>query len=604
MKSKKIDWKLVVLICVHLLLIVGLFMFVKREYHSDEVLSFGIANDSVAPNLYVDKKGYVINYGEWLSGEVAFNRITVQEEERFHFEIPYNNALYDMHPPFGYMLIHAVSSLFPNQFSFWFFIPFNLFALIIIDVFIYRIMKLFKLSDNTALLTIVMYALCMGGISTMMFIRMYALLTAFSVMIVYYSLRVYQQRTIHWKDVIALIVVNALGGFTAYEYFVFAFFVALFVCVLCLFGKHIKLFFSYGFSMLAGVLLALAAFSHVFLATSDVLSGNGLVGGQKLPYFMQLKMILSVLLHDIFGFGPDPYRPFPLLRCLIIVLYIIVVLCPLYWLLRKEEKFLDFKSKIKRYMNEKSSEFCKEIKMSSVLIGLCAFVCVCFVALMNGVISIIAMGEFVLRYFYLIYPFLCIIFTVFVVMVVKTFIKSNLLKHFIGALIVFVCCCLTYVTSTTGFLGPENLEGENIQQVRNAYILFVLDNNSRIERLCHIIDPSNHFYMLNYIDIEQVRDNVYEVPEDVPVYMVVTGSLYEKEEAQKKAAEQLETEEQQDMETQIAKEITEEMAIEMDGPTYMEKLQDFLKDASICDHVEQIGVERTLNSTFYYYRLR
>ena len=52
MKKKNINIGLLLILISHVILLVLLFVFVRKEYHSDEVWSYGIANSSVAGALF------------------------------------------------------------------------------------------------------------------------------------------------------------------------------------------------------------------------------------------------------------------------------------------------------------------------------------------------------------------------------------------------------------------------------------------------------------------------------------------------------------------------------------------------------------------------
>ena len=81
MKKKNINIGLLLILISHVILLVLLFVFVRKEYHSDEVWSYGIANSSVAGALFEDESGNSINIGKWFDGTVLQEYLTVQKEE-------------------------------------------------------------------------------------------------------------------------------------------------------------------------------------------------------------------------------------------------------------------------------------------------------------------------------------------------------------------------------------------------------------------------------------------------------------------------------------------------------------------------------------------
>lgn len=85
----------------------------KEGYYIDELWSYGLANSYYQPFLQ-DRTDYM---NRWHSADYFESYLIVEPEEVFSFDSVYYNQTQDVHPPFYYMLLHALSSCFVGEFS-------------------------------------------------------------------------------------------------------------------------------------------------------------------------------------------------------------------------------------------------------------------------------------------------------------------------------------------------------------------------------------------------------------------------------------------------------------------------------------------------------
>ena len=110
MKEKKIRLIMVLILVVQLLNV--LYWGSKKEgYYIDELWTYGLANSYEAPFLW-EKAGYM---NEWHEPEFYMDYLVANEGEKFAFHSVYENQARDVHPPFYYMILHTVCSLFPKS---------------------------------------------------------------------------------------------------------------------------------------------------------------------------------------------------------------------------------------------------------------------------------------------------------------------------------------------------------------------------------------------------------------------------------------------------------------------------------------------------------
>lgn len=588
MKNQSFNVKIIILIMCHALFIIGLLLFVKREYHSDEIWSFGIANGSYGGAVFQDSEGTPINNNKWMSAEVFHENLTVQEEERFHFSMPYDNSVNDAHPPLSFMLIHLLSSFFPDQFSFWFYIPINILALILCDIYLYKTMKLYNLPDSICLGACFLYAFCAGGISTMLYIRMYALLTAFAVMILYLSTKVYLEKEVTLKGAVSLICVCFLGSFTEYEFYVYAFILTIVTGLLLLINKKVKVTFQYGLCMALGVLISLILFPEFFRDVLGNINGEGFDSYIAYPYDLQFRMLINMTLRDIIGFAPSIYSPFgDLFTNLGIILYILLVLAPLFFLLRKTPWFISGIKKIKEYLGLFRNSI---VKYHFILI-VCWVEYVAMICIFNALVSVYHMGATSVRYFFIIYPVLTMLIVLLIYCVTKNL--RGKADRWLYVTFIVALCIMSQLKGGHAFLGQDSLEGKGISDVNNSNIIVVNKSFSDVERICHMIDSSNFYFSVEFDDLEAYSEQIKNVPLNTDIYLILSEGvllknvLTEKVESQSGEAFHLDDVDYKEVKKQNEKKFVEQ-----------------LKELGICEECKYLGKEKMLNTTFYYYKLK
>ena len=160
---------------VHLILIL-VYGMQKEGYHEDEYYSFwssaGYAD--LMPNGYYD----------WRTGPELMEQFYVRPGDEFNFEAVIYNQILDSHPPLYHLSMNVVMSLFPGRLYKWLGIGLNalysLASLLGVTFFFYQIGDEKHKSQN-ALVAATLYAIGPSVISSVMFIRMYAMTSMLNV---------------------------------------------------------------------------------------------------------------------------------------------------------------------------------------------------------------------------------------------------------------------------------------------------------------------------------------------------------------------------------------------------------------------------------------
>ena len=236
----------------------------KSGMFIDEIYTYGLSNSHYAPFLDDAKGGSLAD--KMMYRQDLLDYVTVNTGEGFDFGSVYYNQVNDVHPPLYYWIFNIASSFTPNVFSKWTglvldFIIFML-ALIVLYKLIY---KLFGSRDN-AVIAVALYGLSNLGLSTMLMIRMYVLLTLLSLSLAYLIACMIEKPR---KWLYPLIGLNIFLGLMTQYYFVFyAFFICLAYLVYALIKKQYKPALIFSLSAFIGVgclvLLFPACLSHLF----------------------------------------------------------------------------------------------------------------------------------------------------------------------------------------------------------------------------------------------------------------------------------------------------------------------------------------------------
>lgn len=164
----------------------------KAYFHMDEIYSYGLANyDRV--QLYEDEEFY----GNWHTPEYYDDYLVVNEDEQGDFAPVHENQKNDVHPPLFYLLLRLGMELTPGQFSKWTGIMLNMVIAAVNTVLIYviigRILGLkrgeWSARKAKALVLTAVVVLGLATVSTVIYIRMYELLTMWILLTTYLHLR-------------------------------------------------------------------------------------------------------------------------------------------------------------------------------------------------------------------------------------------------------------------------------------------------------------------------------------------------------------------------------------------------------------------------------
>ena len=245
----------------------------KSGLFIDEVHSYGLSNSHFAPFLSSVAGGDLRD--TVLTRQQFTDYLVVNDGETLDFASVYYNQVNDVHPPLYYWLLNIACSLTPNVFSYWSGLLLDL-VLYLATVALLYLLVLTLFGDRlAAALTALLYGLSMLGLSTMMMIRMYVLMTLLTVQLALLAAKLIREPRKRHYPLFCLTLF--LGLMTQYYYVFYAFFLCAAYVLWRLARREWKRALVFALWAFAGVGLLLLAFpaciDHLF-AEKLVSGGN------------------------------------------------------------------------------------------------------------------------------------------------------------------------------------------------------------------------------------------------------------------------------------------------------------------------------------------
>lgn len=330
-----------------------MFYFInqKQGFHEDEIFSYGSSNyryDNVyrpygyaeasqdvfynqvwnSKNKITNIKNYFFHYDtlktdETLSKEIpifrqkedALTYLTIGKGDVLNYFSVYYNQARDVHPPLFYFLVHFVSTIFYGQFSKYIIFIINLVFFVGTLWIIKKIMEKLDIK-KMAIPTMILYGASMGCISTVMFQRMYMMLTFFSVLYLYLTIK-FVQEDFKIEKKYPWIFTILFGFLTQYYFCIYIVFVFLLVSAYLLTKKEYqklgRYFLVHVIAAVIGILFYPASIYHIFF------SYRGLGDGRE---------VAKPIIQSCIYYFSQIYKLFSMkhLLFLILVLYFILIL--------------------------------------------------------------------------------------------------------------------------------------------------------------------------------------------------------------------------------------------------------------------------------------
>lgn len=283
-----------------ILLVVGIAVIAsKKNYNVDEVYTYGLANNIEDEISLSPKKAFMYEPAESVYKEY----MTVQEGKRFNFVNVWDKQTADVHPPFYYVFVHIISSIFVGSCSKWIAGAVNIAFMLLSLWMVRKIIYIFDCTEQEKDLISTFFVFSVGMMNATSFLRMYVMTMFMVTLCAWWLLNfVDQKRTI--KFYVGMTVIAVCGTLTHYYFLLYLFFISFFFGLYLLANKRILDAVKYIVSMFVagGVsyLIFPAMPRHIFLGGRGEQSFDNFRGGID-SYWNQLKAFWKFIDNDLFG---------------------------------------------------------------------------------------------------------------------------------------------------------------------------------------------------------------------------------------------------------------------------------------------------------------
>ena len=522
---------LAIIIFSQLLYTTLVFAFEKEGMHSDETWSYGLANSYYQPFIYIKDDVFIddatpddyINDNQWLDSSVLNDYVSVQKGERFSYGSVYHNQTLDHHPPLYYFLLHTICSFFPDSFSVWYGFFLNCVFLIITQIFLYKLCKLiFHDKKYAPIICCLLYAICLGAVSTFIFIRMYSLLTTLTVMHLYFQFKLLKSESFDIKkNILPVIITGFLGFMTQYMFAVVIGVTTFLICIWLLCQKKFKKMLVYGLIMTAVLGLFILCYPA---AIHQITGGGSSQGFENKPFDFQFRRILSYCTSLTVGFFISVYKS-SLPAYIFAVLVIIIAICiPLCFLFRNETWFKRAKDfSVSKLKSIKPKAILKSINYPLIII-FCIIVCYAFVCAKT--IDVLGMGAYARRYIMPMYPLTCA-----AVIIICEFVLRHIPVVKKAAPVVLICAAvlgagLSNIRNENAFLNTQP-EGSKplMQELNGKNCEVILQSNWLITCYCSLLNNCDKVKFVSEETLDTQESDEIGSLDDVGEFYLIVPSI-------------------------------------------------------------------------------
>lgn len=272
MKPSFIKAASILLIAVMILGVCTLFSVRKAGMFVDEIYTYGLSNGYYKPFI-VAADGSDEAMNTVITRQDFEDYLTVGDDDGYAFGSVYYNQSQDVHPPLYYWLFNIASSVVRPGYTKWTGLALDAIIYALTLFVLYKLcMKLFK-SYTPALAAVIIYGISHVGVSTMLMIRMYVLLTLLTLVLAYWVVSLIEKPRFYYYPLVGITILAGL--MTQYYYVFYAFFLCGAYVICALIKKQYKSVIAFSVCAFAGV----AALFFTFPPFLSQLFGDSVVAG-------------------------------------------------------------------------------------------------------------------------------------------------------------------------------------------------------------------------------------------------------------------------------------------------------------------------------------
>ena len=296
MKLKKVISK--VWLYILLLIVMVSVVAMKKDYHMDEIFSYGLANNVGQTSIHPQYAPYTYE----TPAQAYLEYMVVEEGEPFSIANCWYNQERESSPPLYYFAVYLVSFFVKERFSRWTAASINLlFMLLTFHVF-RKLLKIFGVKDKELTLYSLFFIFCPAILNIVSFFRMYTMAIFAATLLTYLIIKYRGHENI--KFYISMVPASILAVLTQYYLIFYLFFISLIYGIFLLCNREWMKAVKYVLTMgIAGVLTYV-----IFPAIVDQLfsASRGAEGLENLQqgfdvHWQYFKEYVSIMNEQIFG---------------------------------------------------------------------------------------------------------------------------------------------------------------------------------------------------------------------------------------------------------------------------------------------------------------
>lgn len=230
---KKNSCNIIVAILCIIQIAIGIHANLDRIISGDEIFSVGLANNTGDYLFFTQKEiDQYSNDAGWFDASLYHNYLTVQADEQFSYGNVLEKQKHDVHPPLYYYLVHTISSVTPDYANYLGIAIINIIAMCGVIILLYLSMKKTFKNSILCIVPCILWVCSQASYHLVTYIRMYAMLSFFTLCIIYLHICLIIEKEISKKRFLQMAMTVCLGGITHYYFYVLGFFAVLFYLLL------------------------------------------------------------------------------------------------------------------------------------------------------------------------------------------------------------------------------------------------------------------------------------------------------------------------------------------------------------------------------------
>ena len=282
--------------CLFVVIMMGVIAM-KKDYHMDEVFSYGLANNVGQTSIHPLYAPHTYDY----PAEVFLDYMLIEEGEGFSISNCWYNQERESSPPLYYFTVHIMSVFAGQRFSRWTAGVINIFYMSLTLWSFREILKLFGIKGKKLTLFSLFFVLSPAILNNVSFFRMYTMAIFFATRMMYLILS-YRKRE-NLRFYLEMIAMAICGVLTQYYLIFYLFFLSLIYGISLLYEKQWKKAGMYILSMGVAGGLTYLIFPGI---VKHLTTGRGAEGIENFSqgleiHWTNLKEYYRILNEQLFG---------------------------------------------------------------------------------------------------------------------------------------------------------------------------------------------------------------------------------------------------------------------------------------------------------------